>query len=91
MIRPPATSRDGIVFLDRLKIAHVIHRKHRRIFLAAQTAKITELLTEQIVTGHDDDIVIHVLRCEHVINITNRAELVGIVSGTIVHDGEIQF
>ena len=82
---------DGIIFFDLLEITHVIDGERRRIFREAEFSELAQFLAEQIVAGDHDQIVIHVLRFEDVMDVADRAELVGVVGGMVVDDGEIHF
>ena len=82
--------RDGVVFLDLLQIPNVIDRQHRGILLPAETAELRELVAEQVVAGDDDDVVRHILRLEHEMDVADGAELVAVVGRPVVDDGEVE-
>ncbi len=86
-----AVSGNGIVFFDLFQIADVVEREDGRIFLAAEFPEFLEFVAEKIVARHDDQIVVHVLGFDDIIDVANRAEFICIVGGMIVDDGEIEF
>src|SRR5690606_24725390 len=86
-----AIERHGIVFLDLFEISHVVERENGSVFLTTELAKAFQLFAEQIVSRDNDQVIIHILRFQHVMDVANRAEFVGVISGIVVDDGEVEF
>jgi len=76
---PVGVGGDGIVFFYLLQVAHVIDGERRRIFARQIVPEIAQLFAEQIVTRDHERSSSHVLGFEDVIDVANRAELVGVV------------
>jgi hypothetical protein len=91
VMRPPSSTEMELYFLICAQIAHVVEREYRRLFLPAEFTEVAQVFAEQIVAGHHDQIVVHVLRFEDVMDVADGAEFVGVVGRAVVDDGEIQF
>ena len=59
--------------------------------LSGEFAEAGELFAEQIVAGHHDDVIVHFFTLKNQMQVADGAEFVGVVRGTIIDDGEIQF
>ena len=68
----------------------LVEREHGRVFLPAEFPEIAEFFAEQIVAGDDDEVVVHVLRFEDIVDVADGAEFVGVVGGAVVDDGEFK-
>jgi hypothetical protein len=81
---------DRVVLLNFLQIADIVHAQNRRVARSAKFAEPFEGLTEKIVAGDDDNVIIDAGLPDHQVHVADRAQLVRIIGGVIIDRSDRQ-
>ena len=74
---------------DELEVAHVVDGEQRCVELPGNLAEVVERLAEEVVAGHDDEVVVDALALDHEADVADRAQAVVVARRPVVDDGDV--
>ena len=91
-VRDPAVRVDldrVVAAADELEIAHVVDGEQRCATLPRDTSEVAERLREEVVSRHDDEVVVDALTLDDEADVADRAEPVVVARRPVVDDGHV--